>query len=58
MERQEIIPFSHGEQLFAAAPEPKLFLWVEDAGHNDLNWVAGESLTEILQQFVQMVAEN
>nr|MBZ8182338.1 alpha/beta hydrolase [Oscillatoria salina IIICB1] len=54
----EIIPFSHGEQLFAAAPEPKLFLWVEDAGHNDLNWVAGESLTEILQQFVQMVAEN
>ncbi|MEC4986240.1 MAG: alpha/beta hydrolase [Oscillatoria sp. PMC 1068.18] len=54
----EIIPFSHGEQLFAAAPEPKLFLWVEDAGHNDLHWVAGESLSESLQQFFQIVAEN
>ena len=30
----EVIPFSHGERLFAAAPEPKRFVAFE-GGHND-----------------------
>ncbi|WP_228060732.1 MULTISPECIES: alpha/beta hydrolase [unclassified Coleofasciculus] len=51
----EIIPFSHGQNLFAAAPEPKLSLWVDDASHNDLMWVAGEEYEEILREFKQLV---
>lgn len=47
----EAIPFSHGQQLYAAAPEPKRSLWVEGAGHNDLVWVAGEKYLETLQAF-------
>lgn len=51
----DTIPFSHGQQLFAAAPQPKRYLWVEEAGHNDLMWVAGERYAQALQKFAQLV---
>jgi fermentation-respiration switch protein FrsA (DUF1100 family) len=31
------IPWWHGEKLFAAANEPKKFLWIDAAGHDDLS---------------------
>ncbi len=34
----ETIPIWHGQALFAAANEPKQYLWIEDAGHDDLSW--------------------
>jgi alpha-beta hydrolase superfamily lysophospholipase len=37
-----IVPFSMGEQLFAAANEPKRFIRVEGAGHHNLSGVAFE----------------
>lgn len=52
----EIIPFSHGQNLFAAAPEPKRSLWVDEAGHNDLMWVVGEEYAEILREFEQLLS--
>ena len=51
----EVIPFNHGQKLFALAPQPKLALWVESAGHNDLVWVAEEQYQQILQQFLQLL---
>ena len=39
--RDNIISFSHGEALFAAANEPKSCHWVDGAGHNDLLLSAG-----------------
>ncbi|HVR69813.1 MAG TPA: alpha/beta hydrolase [Vicinamibacteria bacterium] len=39
--RDEIVPFVHGQRLFAAAPEPKRFHPVTGAGHNDLLAVMG-----------------
>ena len=36
-----IIPFSHGKRLFDLAKEPKLFVPVEGAGHNDFIDVMG-----------------
>ncbi|MCB1155067.1 alpha/beta hydrolase [bacterium] len=39
--RDEIIPFDHGEKLFAAANEPKEFYVVDGGGHNDVSMVAG-----------------
>ena len=38
--RDEIIPLSSGEALYAIAPEPKQMLIHDDYGHNDL-WNAG-----------------
>ncbi len=35
-DRDEIIPFDLGERLFALAREPKTFLRVRGAGHNDI----------------------
>lgn len=35
-----VIPFAHGERLFAMAREPKRFLRIEGGGHNDL-WNRG-----------------
>ena len=54
----EIIPFSHGEKLFAAVSSPKLSFWVEKASHNDLSFVAGEKYWEILKKFADLVEKN
>jgi hypothetical protein len=35
-DRDEIVPFELGERLFAAAPEPKRFVRVRGAHHNDV----------------------
>ena len=35
-DRDAIVPFELGERLFAAAPQPKRFVRVEGAGHNDI----------------------
>ena len=51
----DTIPFQHGQQLFAAAKEPKLSLWLDEAGHNDVMWVAGEQYAKTLREFAQLV---
>jgi abhydrolase domain-containing protein 17 len=48
----EVIPFSHGRKLFAAAHEPKYKLWVDGAGHNDLVETAGEEYWKALEDFL------
>jgi pimeloyl-ACP methyl ester carboxylesterase len=54
-ESDEIVPFHHGQALYAAAPSPKAFLWIPEAGHNDFAWVAGDRLPQALQDFAQQV---
>jgi fermentation-respiration switch protein FrsA (DUF1100 family) len=49
----EVIPFRHGESLLAAAHEPKSHLWVDGAGHNDFDEVAGKRLIAALGAFAQ-----
>ena len=51
-----VVPFWHGEQLFAAANEPKLNFWVDGAGHNDLVDVAGDRYATTLRRFVGAIA--
>ena len=50
-----IIPFHHGQKLYAAAPEPKDFLWVPGAGHNDFAGVSGDRLEQALVSFQQVL---
>jgi fermentation-respiration switch protein FrsA (DUF1100 family) len=50
--RDEVVPFRMGQQLFAAAPEPKRFYSIEGAGHNNLMEVGGEPYLACLQSFV------
>ncbi len=53
--RDEVVPFAHGQALYAAAPEPKQSLWVEGAGHNDLEAMAGRSYGEALLGFARLI---
>jgi fermentation-respiration switch protein FrsA (DUF1100 family) len=54
--RDEVIPFSHGQQLYEAANQPRQSLWVEGAGHNDLLSVGDARYWAALRQFAQLVA--
>jgi uncharacterized protein len=50
-DQDEIVPFSMGERLFAAAAAPKHFLSLEGAAHNDTYVVGGEQYLDALERF-------
>ncbi len=54
----QVVHFWHGEQLFAAAKEPKLNFWVDRADHNDLMDVAGDRYAETLRKFAKLIDES
>jgi len=51
-EDDNIVPFSMGNKLFAQATEPKLFLPIHGAGHNDTYVVGGEDYFEAIVNFI------
>jgi len=55
--RDQVVPFSMGQRLFAAAPEPKFFFPVEGAGHNNLAEVGGNRLLDHLKSFLEQPHE-
>jgi fermentation-respiration switch protein FrsA (DUF1100 family) len=50
----EIVPFEHGEKLFAAVTGSKLYLWVDNANHNDFMDIAGDKYGQKLREFVKL----
>lgn len=60
-DQDQIIPFSHGERLFAAAPEQaangvkKNFVGLAGAGHNDILYVAAEQVESGLRTFFEQL---
>lgn len=50
-ERDEVIPVSMGQRLFAAAPGPKDLYIIPQAGHNDTYSVGGPAYFEHLRRF-------
>lgn len=54
--RDEVVAPWHGRRIFAEIPpERRAALWVEEAGHNDLVWTAGERYWEALEAFLESV---
>ncbi len=53
---QVIAPW-HGRKLFELAKEPKRYVSVPRAGHNDLEMVAGSSYYAALQDFAEVVGK-
>jgi fermentation-respiration switch protein FrsA (DUF1100 family) len=49
--RDQVINRWHGKKLYELANQPKQFLWVEGAGHNDLEMVAGKAYFSALKNF-------
>lgn len=56
--RDEVVAFSHGEALFAAAQVPKTHLWVDGAAHNDFIEMAGEDYWQALRKFSDSLPAN
>jgi hypothetical protein len=56
--RDSVINPMLGKQLYAAAKDPKQFLWVQNAGHNDLAYVASSLYSEALRKFAELVRQQ
>lgn len=54
----EVVPFWHGEKLFAAAREPKRHFWVPAARHNDFGSAAGPGYAQALREFSAFCASR
>jgi hypothetical protein len=50
-ERDEVIPFAFGREVYEAAAPPKSFVALPGAGHNDISAVAGSRYIEALVAF-------
>ena len=61
--RDRIVPYELGEQLFSAAPEKsqsgvaKQFVELQEAGHNDIPYVAADDVTVATHQFLDRLEE-
>lgn len=51
-EADEVVPYPMGQELFAAANEPKRFFAIPGAGHNDTYLVGGEDYFGAIAQFL------
>jgi fermentation-respiration switch protein FrsA (DUF1100 family) len=58
-EADGIIATDHGRTLYAASPaEPKEFVGIPNAGHNDLFYRAGPRVIDEIEKFVGQVRSN
>lgn len=56
-DRDDVIPFSFGREVFDAAAEPKQFLPLPRAGHNDILMVGGRDYLDALSAFARSAVE-
>jgi fermentation-respiration switch protein FrsA (DUF1100 family) len=56
-DRDEVIDYAFGRELFDAAPEPKWFWDVRGAGHNDILSVAGPEYEQHLRSFYSQLPQ-
>jgi fermentation-respiration switch protein FrsA (DUF1100 family) len=54
-ERDRIVPAAHSRRLFDAAPQPKRFVLLPGADHNDLDLLAGPRLLDEVTAFLRGV---
>lgn len=57
-DRDRVIPFDHGQRLYSGFDGPRMSLWVEGAGHNDLLEVAGDRYGSTLLKFAEMLSKK
>ena len=57
-ESDTVIGSWHGKRLYELANEPKKYLPVPGADHNDLEWVAQKTYSSSLQEFANFVSQQ
>jgi len=56
--QDEVVPYELGRRLFEAAPEPKRFLEIEGASHNDTGVVGGHAYFDAVRSFLAQCRER
>ena len=51
-ELDEVIPFRHGKKVHQGLPEPKSFLKIENASHNDFRQIGGSAYESAIHDFL------
>ena len=51
-DRDEVIPLAYGREVYESAADPKRFLLLTDAGHNDILAAAGRQYVDSVSAFV------
>jgi len=54
----EVVPCSNGRSLHDAFPGSREPLWIEDAGHNDMEQLAGHRMMNSMQEFLVTCESN
>lgn len=49
------VPFAHGKTLFAAAPDPKFFTFLQGGGHNNLVEEYGPTYRSSIERFMEFL---
>jgi fermentation-respiration switch protein FrsA (DUF1100 family) len=52
----DTVPFWHGEKLFERAPTPKQHLWIDLAGHSDIEEIAHHEYWQAIHKFKESLA--
>jgi len=52
-DRDEVVPFSQGREVFESAPEPKEFFTIRGAHHNDTYIIGGDAYFAALKNFIE-----
>jgi abhydrolase domain-containing protein 17 len=53
--RDEVIPFGHGARIYELANQPKEYVWLDGARHNDVMQVANRPFLAAIQSFAAQV---
>ena len=54
----DIVPFWHGELLYAHTKAPKQHLWLEHAGHSDIEEVAHHEFWQTIHRFCETIQKS
>jgi len=54
----EVIPFRQGRRIHNELPEPKTFLEIKEASHNDLVEKGGQSYKESIKHFLSGLLDD
>jgi len=53
-----VVPWWHGERIYELANEPKRYLWVDRAGHNDVLPFASRRYFAAINDFAGLLDSN
>lgn len=51
-----LVPFWHGQKLYQSITTPKQNLWIKNANHNDLFWVADKNYWLVIRKFINSLS--